>query len=128
MAHDAGVIEETGDIVVVVVRHDTEVEAVEGGPKVLSLAQDRDPGEAGLETLEAELLEEPHIIDHRPTPLVVVILVVVGSRAGPAATNGTVVARDRIADHSITPSTRAPSADTNPSPPVAPRSAGDDVC
>ena len=49
VAHDAGVIEKTGDIVVVVVRHDTEVEAVEGGPKVLSLAQDRDPGEAGLE-------------------------------------------------------------------------------
>ena len=128
MAHDAGVIEKTGDIVVVVVRHDTEVEAVEGGPKVLSLAQDRDPGEAGLEPLEAELLEEPHIVDHRPAPLVVVVLVVVGGRAGPAATNDPVVAHDRIADHSITPSTRAPRPDMSPSPPVAPRSVGDDVC
>ena len=58
MAHDAGVIEETGDIVVVVVRHDTEVEAVEGGPKVLSLAQDRDPGEARLHAVQLQLLPQ----------------------------------------------------------------------
>ena len=39
-------------------RHDRGIEAGERSPERLALAQDRDPRQAGLETLEAELLEQ----------------------------------------------------------------------
>ena len=77
MTDDAGVVEQAADIVVVVVGDDPEVEAVERGPEVLPLAQDRDPGEAGLEAFETDLLEEAHVVDDGTAPLVVVVLVVV---------------------------------------------------
>src|SRR5690606_3039413 len=51
------------------------------------LAQDGEPGQPGLETLQAELLEEAAVLGHRPTPfLVVIVLVVRQARLPPAAT------------------------------------------
>ena len=47
------------DVVVVERRHRGGVEAGERRPERLALAQDRDPGQPGLERLEADPLEEP---------------------------------------------------------------------
>ena len=61
------------------------VEAVEGGAEVLALAQDREPGEAGLERLERQPLVEPAVVGDRPAPLLVVVGDVVGGRQPPFA-------------------------------------------
>ena len=53
----------------------------EGGP----LAQDRDPGEPGLEGLEGDPLEEGRLAVDRDAPLVVVVGEVLGCRTGPGA-------------------------------------------
>ena len=66
-------------------------EAGERAAEVLALAQDRDPREAGLEPLEAELLEEPDVVDDRTAPLVVVVVDIVVGRARPPATGDAVV-------------------------------------
>ncbi len=49
------------------------VESMEGFAKRVPLAQDRDPREARLESLEADLLEEPSIVGDRKSPFVVVV-------------------------------------------------------
>src|SRR5262249_11178032 len=49
------------------------LEVAEGSTKVLALAQDGDPGQSGLETIEHELLVECTIIELRNAPFIVVI-------------------------------------------------------
>src|SRR5262245_31019979 len=58
VANDAGVVEQPRCIPVAVGGNLLDVEVVEGPAEVLSLAQDREPGEARLEGLEGEALEE----------------------------------------------------------------------
>ena len=50
-----------------------EVEAGEGVAEILALAEDRQPRQAGLEALEADLLEQPEIVGDRPPPFAIVI-------------------------------------------------------
>ena len=49
------------------------IEPGERRPEGLALAQDGDPCQPGLEALEAELLEQPDVVDNRTPPLVVVV-------------------------------------------------------
>src|SRR5690606_17009545 len=59
--------------------------AGEGPTEVLALSENGQPGEPRLEPLEAKLLEKPHIIGDRPTPLMVVIGDIVGQPCMPGA-------------------------------------------
>ncbi len=90
VSHDAGIGEQSGPVVVAVGGHALDVEVIEGGAIPLALAKDRDPGEPGLGTLEAEELEEPMRIAHRDSPLGVVVADEerVGARPGAAGRVG----------------------------------------
>ena len=85
MAHDARIAQQSLHITPAEACDLGEVEAGEGGPEVVALAQDREPREARLESLEADLLEQPMIVDHRTPPLAVVVGHVVGRAAAPEA-------------------------------------------
>jgi hypothetical protein len=65
--------------------HRGRVETGERGPERLALAEDRQPGQPGLESLQAQLLEQPHVVPLRDAPLVVVVRPVVGGRPRPPA-------------------------------------------
>ena len=62
MAHDCLVTEQPGDVTLSEPGHALELEVGECPPERRALAQDRQPREAGLKPLEAELLEQPHVI------------------------------------------------------------------
>jgi hypothetical protein len=83
---DPGVLEQARDVARVVAGHPLRIEAVEGFPEVFALAKDRDPAQARLEALEADLLEQAMVVADRPAPFFVVIAHVerIGSRP-PAA-------------------------------------------
>src|SRR5690606_4132572 len=86
VADDAGIGEQALDVLFPELRDPIEIEACKTGPKILALAQDRQPRQAGLEPLEADLLEQPDIVGHRTAPFgVVVALVVLQSAVPPAA-------------------------------------------
>src|SRR4029079_11103357 len=63
--------------------------------EALPLAEDRDPGQAGLEAFEAQLLEQPRVGVDRAAPLVVVVRPVEGVVARPPAPDGAVVVADQ---------------------------------
>ncbi len=73
MAHDPRVTEETVDIGSAELRDDLRGETGERSTEGLPLPEDGEPGEAGLEALEGDLLEQPDVVGHRPAPLVVVV-------------------------------------------------------
>jgi hypothetical protein len=54
-------------------RHAVDVEARERPAKPLALAEDGEPGEAGLECLERQPLEQLALAVERPAPLLVVV-------------------------------------------------------
>ena len=56
-----------------VARDPGRLEAVEGAPEVVALAQDGDPGEARLEAVEEQLLEERAAVALGNAPLLVVV-------------------------------------------------------
>jgi hypothetical protein len=85
VAHDPGVGEQPLDVLVVELRHPLGVEPGEAGPEGLALPQDRQPGEPGLEAFEAQLLVQAPLVHDRPPPLLVVVAVVRGVCALPAA-------------------------------------------
>src|SRR5437764_743462 len=58
------------------------------------LAQDRQPREAGLEPLEAELLVDAHVVVDGPPPLVVVVGDVLGRRRRPSTSLASVSGPD----------------------------------
>ena len=71
-----------------------EIEAGEGAAEILALAEDRQPGEAGLEALEADLLEEADVVGDRPAPFAVVIGAILGRAVAPEAALLAVFAED----------------------------------
>jgi hypothetical protein len=91
MAHDRGVAEQPLDVPGAEPRDGLEVEAGERAPEALPLAQDRQPGEPGLEALEAELLEQPAVVVDREAPFGVVVRPVLLGRVAPAAPDDPVV-------------------------------------
>ena len=78
-------------------RDPLEVEAGERLPEVVALPQDRQPGEARLEPLEHELLEQAAVVVDREAPLGVVVGLVLGRRRAPeAAGNPVLSAHDPV--------------------------------
>jgi hypothetical protein len=82
---DRGVAEQPLDVPLAEPRNAIRVEPLERRAERLALAQNRDPGEAGLEALEAEALVDTLLGRDRPTPLLVVVGVVERVGRVPAA-------------------------------------------
>ena len=93
MSHNAGVRQQTLHICVSKLRDSFEVEAVKGLAEVVSLAQDRQPREPGLKTLETDLLEKGEIVVSRHSPLVIVVGSVVPVPSAPEAASVAVKAQ-----------------------------------
>ena len=73
------------DLLVVVARDLLRLEIVEGFAEIVALAQDRDPRQAGLETVEDQLFVERAVVIFRHAPFGVVIGDVERIFAGPGA-------------------------------------------
>ncbi len=63
------------------------IEVVERAAEGVTLPEDRQPAQAGLETLEAHLFEEAPVVRDRPSPLLVVIPHIERIRSTPPAAN-----------------------------------------
>src|SRR5438105_3954363 len=79
------------------------MEGGEGPPEPLSFAQDGEPRQPALETLQAQLLEHPAIVADRPSPLEVVVTLVLGRGGGPGASSQAVLADDDRAHRQMVP-------------------------
>ena len=73
VAHDPGVAQQSLDISLAIARDLRGLEPVEGRAEPLAFAQDGDPGQPGLETVQDQLLPQRAAVDIRPAPFVVVI-------------------------------------------------------
>src|SRR5205814_4721827 len=80
-------------------RDGLRVEPAEGGTEVLPLAQDREPGEPGLESLKGQPLEDARVAAHRLAPLLVVVGGVVRGPQCPGAAQQAVRPRRGTAGH-----------------------------
>ena len=96
VADDAGIGQQPGDVVGAESTQGLGVEVREGAAEVFALAENGQPGEAGLEAFEAELLEQVALVAGRPAPLVIVIGHVERVVAAPGA-----------ADHAVRAGTQA---------------------
>ena len=65
-------------------RHRLEIEPGERAAERLPLAEDCEPRQPGLEPLEANLLEQPHVVRDREAPLLVVVADVLRGRTPPS--------------------------------------------
>src|SRR2546430_11504462 len=83
VADDARVSHQSGRVAGAEAGDRLGLESAKRGAKVLPLAQDGHPAEPRHEAFEAELLEQPPIVKHRPAPLGVVISAVEGGRIAP---------------------------------------------
>ncbi len=92
MAHDAGIAEQAGDVVRIERGDPLGIEAGEAVPERLALVQDRQPAQAGLEALEAQLFEQPRVVGDRKAPFRVVIAPVERCRPAPGAAPRAVLA------------------------------------
>ena len=95
MADDAGVGEEPGHVLLAEARDLVEIEAGEAFPEILALPEDRQPGQARLEALEADLLEQAKIVRDRTAPFAIVIDGIVGRARAPEAALPAVFAGDQ---------------------------------
>ncbi len=77
VAHDRGVVHQRLDVLLGVCRHDVRVEAGEGTPEVRALAQDGQPGQAGLERFQTQPLQQGLLAVDFDSPLVIVVITVV---------------------------------------------------
>src|SRR5579864_6862945 len=85
IAHDALVLHQSLDLFGRVASDLGGFEGVEGAAEIIALAQDGDPGEAGLEAVENELLEKRAVVVLRHAPFLVVIGDVERILPGPGA-------------------------------------------
>ena len=83
MADDALVVEQPLDVLGTEIGHDLDLESGEGPPEPFASAQDRRPGQPGLEPLEGEALEDSVLVTHREAPLGVVVVAEVLVHGGP---------------------------------------------
>lgn len=77
MPYDPGVIHQALDIVFSEAGDFFEIETSERAAEILSFSQNGEPTQAGLESLEADLLEEAEVVGDFPSPLPVMILDIV---------------------------------------------------
>ena len=92
MPDDSGVLEQAIDVARPEPGHGVEVEAAERAAERLPLAEDDEPAQPGLESFEADLLEEPPSVAHGHSPLAVVVEAVERIAVGPGAADDAVVA------------------------------------
>jgi hypothetical protein len=85
MAHDPRVGEEARHVARSEARDLHDVEACEAAPECVALPEDREPGEARLEALQADLLEQAHIVRGGKAPLLVMVGEVLRSGGAPEA-------------------------------------------
>ncbi len=98
IAHDAGVAHQPFDFGRPVARDFLRHKAVEGAAEIFALAQDGDPRQAGLKTVEHELFVERAVVVFRHAPFLIVIGDVERIVLGPRATHqGRIV---RVRGHS----------------------------
>src|SRR5262249_11473927 len=72
------------------------VEVDERPAEAFALSQDGEPRQAGLESFQADLLQDTPVIADRQTPFVVVVVVVFGCGVSPSAAREAVVAHHDI--------------------------------
>ena len=97
VAHDPGVVEQPQDVGVGELRDGDRVEGGEGRPERRTFAEDRQPGQAGLEGFEAEPLEQTVLVSNRPAPLLIVVVPIERVGQAPGAAGETVVPDDEAA-------------------------------
>src|SRR4051794_23517757 len=95
MANDAGVGEQTRDVALAEVRDAGVVETGERRPERRPLSKDREPGEPGLKSLQAQLLEQAVLVGDRQAPLAVVVGEVLRRGGAPPAAREAVRASDQ---------------------------------
>lgn len=127
MANDARIPKESGNIVLPELGHGSGVKVGEDLTKPFSFSQDGEPRQTGLKTFEADLLKQTTIVDLWSTPLVVVVVEIVRILPWPPAPSATIVAYPEPVAHNMTPKTKAANDARRPSPPVAPRTAAEEV-
>ena len=86
IAHDAGVLHQPFDFRRPVARDFFRHETIEGAAEIFALAQDGDPRQAGLKTIEDEFFVERAVVEFRHAPFLVVIGDVERIVLGPRAT------------------------------------------
>src|SRR5690606_11017743 len=94
--HDPRVGEQPLDVPRPEPRDPVDVEALERFAESRPLPKDRQPGQPGLEALEAELLEQPRVVRERASPLLVVVREVVLVRARPRAASPAVRSDEEV--------------------------------
>jgi hypothetical protein len=97
-------LQQSLDIVFAKARERLWLELGERRAEALALAQDRQPGQPGLEPLEADALEQGALVGDRPSPLAVVVLRVQGVAAAEAA--------ERIGHAAVSAGTRSATPST----------------
>ena len=111
IAYDARVLHQLLDASGRIAGDSGRIESIERAPEVLALAQDDDPGESRLESVEHELLEQGPIVVFRNAPFVVVVGDVERVLAGPRAAGKCVgrfahLGKQAFRSHSRTASSR----------------------
>ena len=85
MADNALVLEQARDVACTKPGHTVDVEIRERLAKMRTFAENRQPAQSGLESFEADLLEQPAVVGHGRPPFLVVIAEVEEIVAGPPA-------------------------------------------
>ena len=73
VAHDAGILQQRGQLLIAVAGDPAGVEAVEGASVVVPLVEDGRPGQAGLRPFEDEHLEQVGVIVRGDPPFMIVV-------------------------------------------------------
>ena len=89
---DPGVLEQAIDVAGTEPGHGVEVEAAKRAAERLAFPKDDEPAEAGLESFQADLLEEPAPRTHGHSPFVVVVAAVERIAVAPEAADDPVIA------------------------------------
>jgi hypothetical protein len=89
---DAGFLEQAIHVPRTEPGHGVEVEAAKRAAEGLALAEDDEPAQAGLESFEADLLEEPAPVTDGHSPFAVVVAAVERITVAPEAADDAVVA------------------------------------
>lgn len=92
MPDDSGVLEQAIDVAWTEPGHGVEVEAAKRAAEGLPLAEDDEPAQPGLESFEADLLEEAAPVTDGHPPFAVVVAAVQRIAVAPEAADDAVVA------------------------------------
>src|SRR6266567_2998618 len=83
VTHDSSVAKQSLHVLRPERRDGGQIESAERGAEVLALAQDGQPGQARLEGLQAQPLEDARVVADRPAPLLVVVTEIVLAAQAP---------------------------------------------